>query len=150
MDTKPTPGAASEALEAPKPKAVSLDAMLKAFTTDKNKEEHGVWVKGPDGVEYLIARLGNPRAQKLAERLMRPHRSAQRKGSLDPKVVEAITRKVMAETILLDWRGLDTPYSSELGERLFEKLPDFSEFIADYAGQMKLFQEEEEEEAQKN
>jgi hypothetical protein len=129
--------------------------ILKAFATNKKKEEDGVWVEGPDGAQFLIARMGNKRAQKLADRLMRPHRSAQRKGNLDDKVLVSVTRKVMADAILLDWKGVKidgklTPYTPELGLRLFEEVPDFVEFVSDYAQQMKLFQDEEEAETEKN
>jgi hypothetical protein len=129
--------------------------ILKAFATNKKKEEEGVWVEGPDGAQFLIARMGNKRAQKLADRLMRPHRSAQRKGSLADDVLVSVTRKVMAEAILLDWKGVKidakiTPYTPELGLRLFEEIPDFVEFISDYAQQMKQYQDDEEVATEKN
>lgn len=129
--------------------------LLKAFSTNKKKEEEGVWVEGPDGAKFLIARMGNKRAVKLAERLMRPHRAAQRKGNLDDKVLTSVTYQVMADTILLDWKGVkiggkEEPYSPELGKRLFNEIPDFADFVSDYAQQMKQYQDDEEEATTKN
>lgn len=129
--------------------------ILTAFATNKKKEEEGVWVEGPDGAQFLVARMGNKQAQALAEKLMRPHRTAQRKGTLDDKVVVSITRKVMANHVLLDWKGVKiggqlVDYTPELGERMFVEVPDFADFVSDYAMQMKLFQDQEEKAVEKN
>jgi hypothetical protein len=129
--------------------------ILTAFGTNKKKEEEGVWVEGADGTEFLVARMGNKQSTALAEKLMRPHRTAQRKGALDNSVLTKITHKVMAHHVLLDWKGVKVggqlvDYTPELGERLFAEVPDFAEFISDFASQIKLFQDEEQQESEKN
>lgn len=133
--------------------------LKKYFGTNKDKEQHGVWIDGPDGSKLLIARFGNPASLKLGKELMRPHRAAQRAGKLDDKVLEAVAIKVLANTVLLGWKGVrdgegDTPpeiqYSPEAAERLMAAYHDFRAFVAEYASEASLFHDQEEKALEKN
>ena len=117
----------------------------KQFKTDAELERNGRWVPFGDGAELLIARANNPEAVKLRERLMAPF---ERPGFRNRKPTDAeqerITRKVVARACLKGWKGIELgsvavelgarglsvdatapAYSPELGEALFELLPDF-------------------------
>lgn len=115
------------------------------FRTDPSLEREGKWVEFGDGASLLIARANNPEATKLRERLMAPF---ERPGFRNRKPTDAdqerITRKVVAGACLRDWKGVELGsvagdlaargmsvdpanpvYTPELGEALFELLPDF-------------------------
>lgn len=79
------------------------------FRTDEEKERKGVWIPIGDGAELLIARWGNPEMVKTSERLMEPPeiKQAYRHGALSEEKALEINIETMAESILLDWRGLE-------------------------------------------
>jgi hypothetical protein len=130
--------------------------LKKFFATNKKKETEGVWVDGPDGAKFLIARANNDKAEKLTTELMRPHRKLARIGKLPESVQRDISYAVLANHILLGWKGMKDegadvgPWSPQEAERLLRKYPDFADFIAGYATETALFQDEEETERRGN
>ncbi len=128
----------------------------KAFGTNKTKEEKGVWVKGPLGSEYLIAREGNKEFTRLSAELVRPYRKMIQKGMADASLMNEIAAEVVARTVLLDWRkvrdpeGKPIPYTPEEGKRCILAYPDFAEFVSANAREMRLFQDEEQKAAEGN
>lgn len=129
--------------------------LRKAFATNKKKEAEGVWVKGEEGAEFLIARANNPAAEKMTTELMRPHRRRARAGTLPDEIQKDISYTVLANTVLLDWRnvkdeGKEVPHSPEAAKRYFVEMPDFADFIAGYAMETTLFQDREEKARQGN
>ena len=123
--------------------------LRKAFGTNKKKEQEGVWVKGEEGSEFLIARAGNPAAEKLTQELMRPHRRRLRAGTLPDEVTKEISYTVLATAVLLGWKGVkvdgkEVPYSPEQAKELFTEMPDFADFVAGYSMEAALFQDREE------
>lgn len=122
----------------------------KTFSTNKSKEEEGVWVKGPDGAQFRIARSNNAAAEKLAAELRRPHRRAILAGTLAPEIQKDIAYTVLAQAILLDWRGVteggqEVAFSPATAKRFFIEMEDFADFIAGYASEVALFRDEENE-----
>lgn len=75
------------------------------FVTDAEAETQGRWVDCGDGLHLQVARTGNPEYRKVLNRLMRPHR--RRVGSLPEDLAEQIQVELMAETVLLGWKGLE-------------------------------------------
>lgn len=125
------------------------------FGTNKKKEEDGVWVKAGDGAEFLIARANNPTAVKLSIDLMRPYRHLQRLNKVPKDVQEEVGLEVLSRAILLNWRGIkedgkDVPFTPEEAKRMFKAYPDFADFVAGYAQEHTVFQDENEKERQGN
>lgn len=127
----------------------------KVFGTNKKKEEEGVWVKAGDGAEFKIARANNPTATKLSNELMRPYRHLQRVNKVPKDVQEEVGYEVLSRAILLDWKGImadgvAVPFSPEAAKKLFKELPDFADFVAGYAQEVTIFQDEEDKARQGN
>jgi hypothetical protein len=128
----------------------------KLFATNKDKEEKGVWVKGPEGSEFLIARAGNASFSKLAGELMRPHRKLIQIGKADDKLITEIAAEITSRTVLLDWKGVkddsgkDEPYTQETAKKRLIEYPDFADFIAGLSQQQSQYQDSETEERVKN
>ena len=115
---------------------------LTKIATDPAKEANGVWRDYKDGSQLLIARTGNPNYRSMLKRLVKSQRSViDNDDDLADKVGDKIFAKVMAETILLDWRGIAGPdgtelkYTSALGTEVLSDPAnrDFREAVKNYA-----------------
>jgi hypothetical protein len=90
---------------------------LNTFKTDPALDE-GVWIP-LDDAEIKIARIGSPKYQSRLRAKLRPHQDAIVHGYLKDSVATKIQIEVMADFILLDWRGnfevdgKPLPYSRE-------------------------------------
>lgn len=129
--------------------------LKKAFATNKKKELDGVWVKAEDGAQFLIARYNNTKAEKLTGELMRPHRRRARLGTLPDEIQRDVSFSVLANAVLLDWKGVqvdgkDVSFSPELAKKMFDEIPDFADFIAGFSMDVTLFQDRAEAERQGN
>jgi len=116
---------------------------LKHFKTDAAKEQDGVWQPIGEGTEFLIARMNNP-ACKAA---FKKHAGRFKGPALDmlpAKKQDEIYAKVLAETILIDWRetvggkvrqhsvtldGKKVAYSVEAATALLSD-PDYSDLLS--------------------
>jgi len=132
---------------------------LSRFKTDTALEDDGVWttIDAASDAEIRIARIGNRRYRETMARRLKPYRRALRAGSLDESVSERITAEVLAETVLLDWRGLSVggdplPYSRETARDLLldPGYRDFRDLVVELAGELDLYRERDLEEAEKN
>ncbi len=118
-------------------------AKLGALRNDTKRENEGVWVDYESGIRFLVARMGNPAYSKRLEELGKPHLRAARSGSLTNEVALKITKRAMAETILLAWEGVEDDkgkamaYTPELGLEIFndEAYRDIYEFVRDEASE---------------
>jgi hypothetical protein len=130
--------------------------LKKAFGTSAKLETEGVWVDLGDGGSVKVARAGNPDNRKLLKRLVAPHKAALRSDRLPDEVLERITTQAMAQTILLDWKGLEEDgaalpaYTPELGAQYLGKYKDFRDQIAAFSADLALYQEESAEATAKN
>ena len=120
----------------------------KTFATNKSKEEQGVWVKGPEGSEYLIARQGNKAFNKLMAELAKPHRKLIEIGKADEDLITDLTAEVVSRTILLDWKGVTddgkpVPYSHAEAKKRLVEYADFADMIGGFSKSMALYQDEE-------
>ena len=125
----------------------------KEYATDEKKELEGVWEDIGDGGRILIARTNNPKYEKLFTKLIKPHRGRLRRGNLSDELSKEITVKLLADTILLDWEGIEEDgeslqYSKPEAERLLKDYKDFRNMVSEMAGEIDLFRQEEEEEDQ--
>jgi hypothetical protein len=128
----------------------------KKYGTSEKLENEGRIIKNEEDGSWLkIARFGNKAHAELTRELMRPHRAAARAGTLSDAVLQRVTIKAMAATILLDWGGYEDEgkpiaYTRENAELMLTKYKDFREDVSRLSRDMAIFQEEDEEAARKN
>ena len=127
----------------------------KLFGVDTKKEQEGVVHDMGEGLKMRIARIGNPNYQKKFQTLSRPHRRALKRGTLADDVAEQLLVQCLAETIVLDWEGLEEggkeiPYSLENAIRILTDYPELRSYVNDIANELEGYQAEEEEEDTEN
>lgn len=135
----------------------------KMFATDTSVEKEGIWVVyGPNAngeqIEIRIARAGG--ANKLFasrhEALTRPYRRLIQADQMDKDTMEGLMRKLYAETVVRDWRGvLDEegnaiPFSAAAVEEQFTAYPDLFSDVVDNSTKVALYREEIREADAKN
>lgn len=136
---------------------IDLKAIKKSYGTDLNKEIEGVWFKSSvvSGLEFKIAKSGNPAYEKLVRKLYKPYSKQLRKGvDLADEVTQEISNKLIIETLLLDWKGMpgmdgvEVPYSKDEAKALLEdrELKDMKAEILEMADDNARFQIAYEEE----
>lgn len=132
---------------------------LSRFKTDTALEDEGVWttIDASSDAQIRIARIGNRRYREAMARRLKPYRRALRAGTLDDSVTERITAEVLAETVLLDWRGVTAdgaplPYSRDAARDLLldPAYRDFRDLVVELAGELDLYRERDLEAAEKN
>jgi hypothetical protein len=115
------------------------------FATNANAEEAGAWVPYSGDIEFLIARSNNPTyARKLTKLFDRNRQLLNTKGKAAEEKAEQITIEVMAEAILLGWKGNFTwkgaplPYSKENAKTVLA-LKDFRRWVQEKAEDFERF-----------
>lgn len=121
------------------------------FATNTTVEETGAWAPYSGDIEFLIARASNPTyARKLTKLFDRNRQLLNTKGKAAEAKAEEITIEVMAETLLLGWKGTFTwqgqplPYS-KANAKLVLAVKDFRRWVQDRAedfSRFKLVQDE--------
>lgn len=117
-------------------------------TTNTKLEEEGTWVPYPydEKIEVLLVRFNSKPVQKKFEQLYKVNRKALRSKKLQGE----ITRQVIAEDILKDWKGLEEDgkpfkYSKENALKLVNdpSAHDFVDWICDESQNLLNFVEGE-------
>ena len=122
---------------------------------DENKVNDGVWCQA-FGAEFLIRRLKNKDAQSMLNKLLKPHKAAQRHGTLKDEVLTDIMVKVISETVLMDWKsvedqkGKEIPFNPENAYKLLSEIEPLRETILEFAQDQDLFKVEFDKESEKN
>lgn len=111
------------------------------FATDAEAEVEGVWHDLGDGARIRVARTGNPEYQQALRRVIGPYRLQMKRGTLSTDRLRALNIEIEAETILLDWEGLEEggkkiKYSTENAARLLEEYPDFRQVVQELADEL--------------
>lgn len=79
-------------------------------------EREGDWVPHPDrdlvGVEFLVRSIHFPAYQTAFNAEIR--KISKKSKKIDPDESQALTGRLIAEYLLLGWKGFDTPYSKEV------------------------------------
>ena len=116
-----------------------------------------ITVDAASGCRLKIARIGNRRYREAMARRLKPYRRALRAGTLEDPVTERITAKVLAETVLLDWRGLErggsaVAYSREAAAAILSDpaYKDFRDLVVELASDQEAYRERDLEDAEKN
>ena len=128
---------------------------LKDFKTDKDKEKNGVWEDLGDGCSVLVARYGNQAMVNAYRKYPRVLRQRLESGQVDDDKSSTIMAKVMADTILLDWKGLkedgkEVAYSKEECVRVLIEYPDVRTMIFEIANEAQLYHDESVDKTIKN
>lgn len=136
-------------------------SLQKSFAINKAAETEGTWIDicaNEDGTvaRFKIARASrrNKRYTKAMEKATKPFRAIL--SDLDTKTDDAITAKVLAETILLDWEhvqdapGSEIPFSQENALKVLMEYPDLADLVNNKAWQLETFREEQLEDDSKN
>lgn len=125
--------------------------------TDPAREDEGVWVEVGDGASLKLARIGNRRYREATQRRFKPYRRALRAGTLSEATSEQLMAEVLAETVLLDWRGLmdrgtPVPYSVDQAKAVLcdPAYREFRDLVVELAGDMQSYREADLEDAEKN
>ncbi len=117
----------------------------KSFGTDKEAAENGKWFDLENGGRVKVAKLGCLAFKAEVQRLQKPFLAILNSSMDSSAVIDKITTKAMAKTILLDWSdismdGADLPYSVEKAKELLRDYPDFREVISALSAERRHFQ----------
>lgn len=129
---------------------------LKGFATDENAEVNGRWFDLSDTVKVKVARFGNKEHEEAKRRLQEPYLVQIRNGTLSSDKNEELSVRAMAETILLDWEGIEdvdgnpVEYSQDAAYQALLDNRDFRDMISMLAADSAAYREERQEEAEKN
>lgn len=75
------------------------------FKADASLIESGVWIKGPEGSEFLIRSADSKAYRRALAKLARNEQSAKLRKK--PELQLQLTIQAMAQEILIDWRGIE-------------------------------------------
>jgi len=139
---------------------INLSKLKKAYGQDQTKVNEGVWFDSSmiPGLSMKIAKVGNTEYEKLLRKLYKPYRKTLQKGKdLDTSITDNIMAEVIANTIVLDWKGMpgeegDVPFSVEecMNLVLDPELREFKEEILEFADDSARYELEMDEETEKN
>lgn len=120
-------------------------SFLNKYKTDKRAEVEGVWVEVDAGTSFRIARLNNDKAREMRRTLEKPYRNFQ---TIPDSKSEEFLRKIVAHTILLDWKGMtdengtEIAHSPEAVERILKDYPDLLNDVVMLSAARETFQTE--------
>lgn len=117
---------------------------IKKHVIDKTIANRGVWLSY-DKAEFLIASSKTANHLAAAAGKVRLHSQSELKAK--PQLYNEITVEVMAEKVLLDWRGVndgtnELPYSKANALDLLNNAPDFKEWVSEEAAKIENFRAE--------
>jgi len=129
--------------------------LTKDFKTDRRREIDGAWETLDSSSQVLVARLRNEKFNAAYARVPRGTRRMFEKGTLSEEQIDNFLCKIMAKSILLDWKGIEfegkpLEYSVENSEMVLKALPDFRIFIWELADDFQRFHDDSVEEDIKN
>lgn len=124
---------------------------------DETAIADGVWFEVTEDFAIKVRSLECKEFAEMFKRLMKPYENLKRQGRDVPedKALDIIQRCV-AETILLDWRGLldakdkPIPYSKEKAHELIKTARDFADIVTAAARERANFRVQAKQAATKN
>jgi hypothetical protein len=126
------------------------------YATDHSKEEAGVWQQLGNG-ELLIARAGNRKySRRLSALVEKNQRTLDLKNDASDDLSDEIMASVMAETILLGWRGSLKFKGADLGPytkaraREILAVKDFRAVVNRFANEFEAYKLAQDEVAEAN
>lgn len=129
--------------------------ILKSFATDSKKENEGVWIDVSPDSAILVARAATRAyGRSLSKEVERYQAALGTKDDVADDTSDMIMCKVMAEHILLDWKGLSyggepMEYSKANAAKLLA-LKDFRKVVMGHADNLANYKAQAEEATAKN
>lgn len=113
---------------------------------------------GDTSVEFKLARAGSQNKKYVTrlQALMKPYKYQIDRGTMKEDVAEAIMAQVIAETIILGWKGVtdrdgeEMEYTPELAKQLLLDLPALRNLIMEESQNVANFLREKREEREGN
>jgi len=118
---------------------------LNKIATDGDAEVNGVWTPDlGDGLKLKIARINNPHYAREVMRFAKEHTNAFNTLDIDADEDDEALIKIYAQTILLDWEGLEEDgkevvYSIDEAFRIMHKYRDFYLLVKTEASKVEYF-----------
>jgi len=124
-------------------------SIYEKFGTDKNLEREGVVLDYGDGLEIRIARAGgsNSKFEKSTQQKMRKFSQQLKHDLLEPEQMREVMREVLAETVVLSWKGVtdragkELPFNVANCIQLFKDLPDLFDDVLEQSRKANLFKQ---------
>lgn len=128
------------------------------FATDKALEQKGITLDFGDGLEFQIARAGgsNVKFEKAVQSKMRKYDLQRKHDLLEPEQMRTVFSEVLAETVVLGWKGVtdragnELPFNRENCIQLFRDLPDLMDDVLEQSRKAALFKQSILEDEAKN
>ena len=122
-------------------------AKLSKFQQDVTKSEEGTQIDLGDGLIVTVCRIGCKSYNDSIKKQTAPYQRQIRNKTLDDFVFENIMNKAFADTILIDWKGMEDDDGKEIvysKEKCFEILSnpaykDLKDTISDLANEAEAF-----------
>ena len=122
---------------------------LTKMKTSPALENGGVWVELDSKTSIKVRRLGCKAFRDSLKEKSEKYKVALRLQNLDDDVAERIYAEALAETILIDWRGMELgdsviEYSAEQAYEILsdEENKDFKELVVELAREAETFREQ--------
>jgi len=117
------------------------------FGTDKSAEQDGIILEYGKGLEIRIARAGgsNTKFEKAVQQKMRKYGLQAKHDLLDNEQMREVMREVLAETVVLGWKGFtdragaSLPFNRENCIQVFKDLPDLFDDVLEQSRKASLF-----------
>lgn len=128
------------------------------FGTDKQLEQEGIVLDYGDGLELRIRRAGgsNQRFEKVTQQKFRKYDRLVKNDLLETDQMREVMREVLAETVVISWKGVtdregnELPFTKENCIQLFKDLPDLFDDVLEQSRKASLFKQTILEEEAKN
>ena len=129
---------------------------LSKLKVDQKSAVDGVWVDLDETSKIKIARYGNSHFKTRLREVLAPYKRMIDNETLSDEKSDDLMMQVVAETILLDWKGMtmngeEVEYSTAKAKELLidPSLSEFRELTMSLSRDMQLFREQELEESVK-
>ena len=130
---------------------------LEEFAADEVKGLEGVWVyfDVEETQGLLIAEAWNENFMRAFRKFPRGFQNRAQRGTLSVKTDREVWHKLLAETILLDWKGIShegkvLKYDPKVAAKMMSEYKKFLKFVWDTACEESLYMKEKAEEDEKN
>lgn len=116
---------------------------LASLRSDRTLQNEGNWVKDVlPGLHIKVRSTGSMLFKKRMAEALRPYQKLGKEPDIEQQ--EEISRRVVAEHILLDWKGVtvdgeEIAYSVENAIKIFEDIPDFLIAVTQTANAIETF-----------
>ncbi len=130
---------------------------IEEFTGDEVKELEGVWVyfDVEETQGLLVAEAWNENFMKAFRKFPRGFQNRARLGTLDTKTDRRAWHRLLADKILLNWKGIShggkpLKYDPKVAATMMGEYKKFLKFVWDTASEESLYMKEQAEEDEKN